>query len=268
MAFVEASTFDRVEPGRWRSVMNDAWQQGRGAYGGLVAAIFVRAFEAETADPARWMRTLTVHFCAPVLAGPTQVDVTVERVGKYVTQVSGRMHQNGATVATALATMALDRPGGAPWTTVVAPPMVPLAESPIAPFVPRMPSFLQFVETRYVGGELPFSGGNVAELGGWCRFREPVTPDTAMFAALLDVWPPAVAVLARGFEATASSVDLTYHFLQPLPLAGVDPDASYWMQSRSQVQVQGYAEEHGELWTADGRLVARARQWVAIFWQT
>ena len=267
MSFESASRFEQVEPGLYTGFVDAAWYQRRGAYGGLVAAILVRAFEEEVNDSSRPIRTLTVHFCAPVLAEvPVDVQVRIEREGRYVTQLTGRMVQGGGTVATATATLAADRPGSAPaWSQEPVPAMPSLADVPVSPDLPIMPGFTRFVQYRFCVGGIPFTGQREAEIGGWCRFREPVVADTAMFAALLDVWPPAVAVMADGLTATASSVDLTYHFLQPLPLSGVGEMEEYFMTARSRVGVPGYAEEQGELWTADGRLVARARQWVAIF---
>lgn len=267
MSFETASRFEQVEPGLYTGFVDADWYQGRGVYGGLVAAILVRAFENEVGDSARLMRTLTVHFCAPVVSGvPVDVQVRVERVGRYVTQVTGRMVQGGETVATSTATLGADRPGStSSWLHEPVPVMPPRETSPVAPDMPLMPEFTRFVQYRFCVGGVPFSGHPEAELGGWCRFREPVHADTAMFAALLDVWPPAVSVMANGLTATASSVDLSYHFLQPLPLSEVSLTEEYYMVSRSRAGVPGYAEEQGELWTADGRLVARTRQWVAIF---
>jgi acyl-CoA thioesterase len=267
MSFETASRFEQVEPGLYTGFVDATWYQGRGVYGGLVAAILVRAFENEVGDSSRLLRTLTVHFCAPVVAEvPVDVQVRVERVGRYVTQVTGRMVQGGETVATSTATLGADRPGSASaWLHETVPYMPPLATSAIAPDLPLMPDFTRFVQYRYCVGGVPFSGHSEAEIGGWCRFREPVIADTAMFAALLDVWPPAVSAMANGLTATASSVDLSYHFLQPLPLSEVSATEEYFMVSRSRAGVPGYAEEQGELWTRDGRLVARTRQWVAIF---
>ena len=53
--------------------------------------------------PARRPRTLTVHYLRAPAAGPVEIEVTVERSGRTVTNVSARLSQDGRLMALALA---------------------------------------------------------------------------------------------------------------------------------------------------------------------
>src|SRR5512140_3761693 len=87
------ATPERVDLGRWRVEFPDSWQQGRGAFGGLVLAAIIRSIEAELADPARALRTLTAEFCGPARPEPAELAVEVLREGSAVTTVDCRLTQ-------------------------------------------------------------------------------------------------------------------------------------------------------------------------------
>src|SRR5664279_2129853 len=95
----------RIEPlgeGRFGAEISERWWVGRGPNGGLVAALFMRAFEA-TVDPERAPRSLTIHFPRAPKAGPAELTVRVEREGGRATFLSARLEQAGEIQATAQA---------------------------------------------------------------------------------------------------------------------------------------------------------------------
>ena len=71
--FERALDLHAVGDGRYRTEIPDGWQQGRGAFGGLVMATLVRAVERAEPDEARRLRALTGEIPAPVLPGPAAV---------------------------------------------------------------------------------------------------------------------------------------------------------------------------------------------------
>lgn len=74
-------------------------------------------------------------------------------------------------------------------------------------------------------------------------------------AAFTDAWPPAVfsrLALPLGVPA----VDLTIHFRHAAPRV---PGWSL-VRFRTNLAAEGYLEEDGEVWSADGRLLAQSRQ--------
>ena len=73
--FVELTSGARVDPARWEWSVPDGWQQGRGAFGGLVIAALARALEAHVGDPERTLRSLTAVLPGATLAGPAMASV-------------------------------------------------------------------------------------------------------------------------------------------------------------------------------------------------
>jgi acyl-CoA thioesterase len=258
-------TWRRREPGQIIGSFDESWAQGRTIFGGLVAAVLARAAEDAVGDAERLPRSITVQFSAPVLPGEATAKADVVRAGKYVTQLTAALEQGGHTVATALAAFGATRPHPLSHRASAPPELPPFERLPSLPrLLPGAPAFTQHVDFRFCLGSPPFSGAEKPEVGGWCRLRQPSPPDVVTLCALLDAWPlPALAMLKS--PRPGATIDLSYHFLAPLPLEGVGDDEPYAFRCVSPTVADGYAEQLGELWTADGLLVARVRQIAAIF---
>lgn len=260
--FQAASQLTPLGDGRFYVHVDDTWAQGRGVYGGMVAALLARALVTLVDAPDRHLRTLTVQFVAPAVPGPMTVEVELIRAGSSATFASARLLCASGVCATALGTFARDRRDG-PTALFNDRPDFPAFDTlPEPPRWPGAPQFSQHVDYRWLVGSI-FSGEAHGEVGGWCRLRGDVAQDVVMFAALLDVWAPPALMLLDG-PRPAATVDLTYHFLAPLPLAGAGPNDAYACRAVCTWAKDGYAETVGSLWSADGRLVARQRQLVAL----
>jgi hypothetical protein len=72
-AFEQGSAVTPLGDGRFAADIPDGWQQGRGAFGGLVLAALLRAMEAAEDDRARVTRSLSGELCGPVLPGPVEI---------------------------------------------------------------------------------------------------------------------------------------------------------------------------------------------------
>jgi acyl-CoA thioesterase len=244
--------------GRFAAAMSERWWVGKGPNGGYVAAVILRAIQAG-AGAERAPRSLTVHYQRAPLAGPVEVSVEVEREGRRVTFLSARMTQDGKVQATAQAVLSEDwGEGGYSELTM------PDAGEPgeLHTFDPGAvagaPRMLQNYRARPALGEPAFSGG-APYTGAWIRSREPRLLDPPLAAALLDTWFPAPFVrLERPFGAP--TIDYTVHFRSPLPPAGAEPEDAYLVAFRSNLARHGFFEEDGELWSADGTLLAQSRQ--------
>ena len=267
--FASAIELNTVKSGTYRAQVDSSWFQGRGAYGGVVSALLLRACEQVVADDGgvgRRPRSLTVHFCAPLKQDEAVIEVAIDRKGAWVTHLSGRLRQGGDNVATLTATFASPRPPEARlhFNDVVMPQApAPAILEAIPADLPGIPQMTRHFEYRLAVGEVPYAGGEKAFLGSWLRLREPLVVDYAAAAAFLDALPPAVLCRVDGMRA-AASVDWTVHFLDELPAAGVAADAFWLVTAQTQVASDGYAEEVDQLFSPDGRLVAQARQLIAI----
>jgi acyl-CoA thioesterase len=238
-----------------------AWWVVRGPNGGYVAALLVRALEQAVGDAARPLRSLTVHYLRPPSEGEARIETTIERSGRTVTSVSGRLLQGGKLQAIALAAFA--RAVESPELHHALPPEV----APLEACPPRLDSGIpihQQFEQRFAIGPLPTSNTRTREArtGGWLRLVEPRPLDAALLVAFADAWPPSVFTtdeipIARGGVPT---VDLTVHVRTPLPAPGVAPGDAVLVSFRTREVGQGVLEEDGEIWSRDGRLLAHSRQ--------
>jgi acyl-CoA thioesterase len=249
---------------RFSCVFDPSWYQGRGTYGGVVTAQLARAFQ--TLVPTRDARVITVHFCAPA-TGEGTIEATLEREGANVTHLTARLThvRRGKVVTLATASAVFGRPlAEHDFGDHVAPRVPPPHEVPVFVQTPGWPVFARHFEFRPCLGYEAFRGAPEGHLGGWFRAVEPQSPDLAYVCALFDAWPPSALPLLLPPPRPAASVDLTFHFFRRFPL-DVPSDAPWLYEARTPVVRGGWGEEHATLWDTEGRLVARARQNVALF---
>lgn len=254
--FLRDTAIHSFGDGRYRADIDRGWWIERGPNGGYLAAIILRALLAEVGDRERTPRTLTVHYLEPPHEGPVSLSVVVERAGRGLSTVSARVVQDGTLVALALAAVARSRGGEGfdermpPSELGAGPGAVAVAEETPIPLAERF-------ENRPVIGGRPFTGGDEAVSGGWIRLREPVPVDAVVVTMLTDAWTPAVFSRVSSMVAVPT-VELTVHFRHPVPDA-VAGDYCF-VRFRSRTAVEGFVEEDGEIWSANGALLAQSRQ--------
>src|SRR5688572_29130952 len=157
-------------------------------------ALMLRGLEDAVADPARMPRSCTMHFLRPPQPGPVTVEATVERAGRTLTSLSGRMIQEGNLMGLALATFSTAWDG----------PLLDDARIPdVDPPQDRMtssrrgipdavpPPFIERMVFQHRFGPPLFSRADHAEVGGWLGLREERPIDVAAVAILADAWFPA-----------------------------------------------------------------------------
>lgn len=268
----EALNAERLEERSFRLVVEDGWQQGRGAYGGLVIGAMVRAAMVCSADSERIVRSVTAELLGPVLVGTARLVAEPLRQGGGVSAWRVRLLQSEAgcsdeaagapllELCQAVVVFGRVRPGTPSWDHTVAPEIPDWRSVPVLPLGPPLaPTFTQHFEFR-VTGTAPWTSATRATAAGFLRpKRWPGAVDAALIAALADVyWPSALAV----FDGPRPTATVTF----ALECFGVDLDFEQplFHVGRSEVAHEGYAVEDRELWTADGRLVARNHQVFAI----
>lgn len=241
-----------VEPG---------WQQGRGAFGGLVVGALIRAIEHRTADPARKLRSLTAELPGAVEVGTVDITVDTLRHGKNLSAVRAALTQHGEVRSHAVALLAASRSSAQAvgWNELTAPVVPPWSE--VAPRAAgAWPVFSQHFDYRVIEG-LPVSGSPARALG-WIRPTDPgPLRDAAYIAALADAWWP--AALAR-FETFRPIATIAYTLDIIGGLDGLDPMAPLIYRAVVPVCNDGYFLETRELWGEDGRLIAINQQTFAI----
>jgi acyl-CoA thioesterase len=267
--FGTVTRFDRdtaVTPagsGAYGGVVDEGWWIQRGPNGGYLAAMLLRALTAAVDDPTRHARSLTIHYAAAPAAGPVQIDTVVERTGRSLTTVTARLSQDGRLCAIAIAAFATERDSpvafaDAPMPDVGSPDDPPVLSRPRG----ASPTLSDRFDQRITSGG-PFLSGDPAVSGGWIRLEEPRVMDAPLAALYMDAWLPPVFIRA-GVLVGVPTIDLTVHFLAPLPLADLDPAAHLAVRFESRIARGGFVEEDGELWSPDGTLLAKSRQLALI----
>lgn len=250
--------------GRYEARIDPGWFVVRGPNGGYIAALLVRALEHAVGDPARPLRSLTVHYLRPPSEGEARVETAIERAGRTVTNASARLLQGGKLQALALAAFARAS-ASAEMHHALPPEVAPPEACPARPTSPISPIPIhERFEQRFAIGPPPFEGTRTREArtGGWLRLAEPRALDAALLVAYTDAWPPAIFTSHEIPPSTGGvpTVDLTVHVRTPLPVAGLRPEDPVLVCFRTREVSQGLLEEDGEIWTRDGRLLAHARQ--------
>lgn len=245
----------------------EGWGQGRASFGGLVLAAAVAAARRALPEP-RPCRAVVAAFPAPVGPGEVGLEVRALRHGRAVSSLQADLRQGGELGCVALAIFGSARPSAIAVPPPPRPPAPPPEELPplIAdvPGAERVaPQFTRHFDYRLAFGAAPYSGGDVREIGGWCRFRaEPGPLREEHVLALVDAWPsPAVSRMAA--PAPAASMTWSLELLEIEP----EPDPGGWWLYRADLELAagGYAHAAARLWSPAGRLAALSRQAVAIF---
>jgi len=148
-------------------VIPASWGQGRATFGGLVAALAFDVMASKVA-PGRAMRAMQVSFVGPVEPDvPAVFEAELLREGKAVSQVQGRILQNGETRLACLASFGGDRESSVQVAPSPAPEAVPVDQCQELPYIPGVtPEFTQHIDMRWSFGNMPFSGKGGREMGG------------------------------------------------------------------------------------------------------
>jgi acyl-CoA thioesterase len=243
------------------------WRAGRGPHGGYLAAMLLRALIETVADPVRSPRSLTIHYARAPQPGPVTITATIERAGRSLSTLSARMEQDGKLVALALAAFSV------PWS---APQIAELPMPDVAPQNPERktetlfskgaPPFTSHLVIQPRIGAVPFTGSDAPmEIGSWLGLSEPRPIDALSLAFFSDALfsPPFIRLTD---PSTTPTIDLTIHFRTPLPAATeTEPTQGFrhelcFARFRSGLVQDGFFEEDGVIWAADGSVLAQSRQ--------
>jgi acyl-CoA thioesterase len=195
------------------------------------------------------------------------IRTTIERAGRSLSTLSARIEQDGALVALALAAFSV------PWS---APEISDLPMPDVAPPDPQRrsgkllfegaPPFTQHLILQPRIGVIPFQGASEPmDVGAWLGLAEPRPVDALSLAFLSDAMfsPPFIRI---DQQATSPTIDLTIHFRAALPTLDAarenerDVDELCFARFRSGRVHEGFFEEDGVIWGADGTLLAQSRQ--------
>jgi hypothetical protein len=249
-------TFTAPDTATWE--VPDGWQQGRGAFGGLVLATLIRAL-VHDAPADRPLRTLTAALPAPTLVGSATLHRETLREGRGTTIRAVRLVQDGTVAVHAVGVLGVRRVEDGTWDRPVeVGDWREATEVPVQP--PIGPVFAPHYEYRLLEG-LPMSGRD-RRTAGWIRPRLPgPVRDAAYLAGCADAWWPA-AYVAMSRPRPAATVSFTLDVLGTFD--GLDPDAPLHLSADADLAHEGFTAETRLLRGHDGRILARNVQTMVI----
>jgi len=255
---------------RFQIEIPEGWGQGRATFGGLIAGILFKAMRVRVEED-RLARALNVSFIGPVSPGPITVEVNTLRNGSSVTQIEARAFQNDEIQCLTVASFGKDRESSLEISAANGPtaPM-PLDKAQELPYIPGVtPEFVQQFKMRWAYGGFPFTGNQENIMGGFMQFRDQPAQlkehafDETVLVTLIDAWPP-VQLSKLKKPSPASSLTWAMEFIQPLPET---LNNESWLHYKAEIDHShnGYGQNHAEIWTEEGQLLAVSRQTVTVF---
>lgn len=244
----------------------DDWTQGRTLFGGLQAALLVRAMRSHlTPGTDLPLRSLQVTFVAPVAPGRVAIRSRLLRTGKSAVHCEAHIESaDGHTECLAVAVFGRARP-----SVISIAPSPPVVANDVAssrqitwPAASAAPRFTHFLEQRWAAGGFPFSAAPEPRTQIHLRYRDEPVIDESIVIALADSIPsPAISVLDK--PAMASSLSWTLEMLcDTWPTDG----SRYWlMDAQADSAIDGYVSQSATLWTDQAKPVALSRQSAVVF---
>lgn len=247
--------------GQYQVNVGPDWMQGRTIYGGISAALCLRA--ARLAYPhLPPLRSALIAF-----AGPSAGDVSIRphllRQGKSAAFVTADLSSTagfgvhaafcfGASRVSAKRQVLLDMPS------------LPTPDDvyrPIATDRPR-PRFLEHFDMRVAKGAMPVSGATEADICWWLKALDSHEDCAeATLLALADAPPPAALSLFDSFTPL-STMTWMVDFLSD---DRSSPDGWYAAHLKSEAIADGYSAQNSYLWASDGKPRLACRQTIALF---
>lgn len=259
----------RVSAGdsQWRGHTSEDYWAFIGPFGGITAATMLRAI-AEHSQREGDPLALTVNYCAPIAAGPFDLDVRLIKANRSTQHWSVELtQQGGETAAFATAVFAVRRPS---WShrPVSRPDAPSFEETRRYPRSGLKMSWVHQYDFRFVEGQPLFGVATPGDLASpfsklWIGDAAPRRLDALSLASMSD------AFFARIFHVRNELVPFgtvsltTYFHVDADDL--IAEDASHVLAvSDASVFHKSYSDQAGALWSPSGKLLVTTQQ-IAYF---
>lgn len=240
----------------------ESWTQGRTVYGGLSAALLLKALEQKVASD-KSLRALNVAFSAPTMPNEAfEIQTELLREGRTIAQWQARLIQNNTICVQVQAVFGLPLESNLSIHAFKAPEIPSLEKAMIYPS-DNAPGFTQYFVMAQSQGDLPVSGGKSLALGGFMKFKQaPQKITVAHLVAMIDVWPPATMMQMKELKA-GSTVNWTMQFPQPMAEIATNEFVGY--QAEIQYSEGGFGITHAKIWNAKNELLALSQQTIIVY---
>jgi hypothetical protein len=261
--FSEVLDAATVSDGIWSVSVGEDWLQGRSLFGGMQAAIALRAMRRLVA-PEVPLRVLQMTFVAPVPAGTVSVRTRLLRTGKNVTHVEAAIVDGSATAAVFIGIFGAARPSR---VDVVPPLPAAVAEaSPADAERARPPSIVAFARQfriRWLRGDLPFSRSRRTDAAMEVGMADRVATATEEHVVAIADVPPPLALSFLDGPAPGSSLTWTLEMLgKDVSQLGLE---GWRLHMELTAAKDGYTSQQVLVCGPGGVPVALSRQCMVVF---
>jgi acyl-CoA thioesterase len=247
--------------GQYHVNVGPDWMQGRTLYGGISAALCLRAVRLAFPDLPP-LRSALIAFAGPS-AGDVHIRPTMLRQGKSAAFVTADLTSEAGFGVHATFCFGASRVS-AKRQVLLEIPNLPTPEEVYRP-IPKdrvLPHFTDHFDMRVAKGALPISGATDADICWWLKALDSHEDFAeATLLALADAPPPAALSLFDSFTPL-STMTWMVDFLSD---QHTSPDGWYAANLKSEAIADGYSAQNSYLWASDGKPLLACRQTVALF---
>lgn len=262
MLFSETlASMQAVDQG-WSAVIGADWSQGRGAFGGIVAALGNEAMR-RLVPADRPLRGLETVFVGPAFPGPVRIQAEILRVGKAVTIASARLWSDEQIAATFTGIYGAPRAVEISVTPEANTGVREVQDLPDSIFPQgKGPAFVQHFDLRFAEGSRPFTGLKVRTSKAYIRHKDLGSLTESHVVALIDCIPsPLMQMMTK--PAPSNSLTWTLQFQRHDYTFA--PEAWWRMDTEVDSAGDGYACETSVVLDPKGVPAALSRQLVVVF---
>lgn len=249
----------RVQSGVAQLEVPADWMQGRTVFGGLQAAVVLRAMRSLV--PEAPLRTLQGTFLAPVPQGLVTARAHVLRTGKSATHVEARIVDGDATLALLVGVFGTARPSA----VSIRPRQASLnVAKPIDfPFMRGVtPEFTQHFKVRWLRGLPPYMGDTQTDHVLEVSLRDAGPVSEAHVLAVADFIPP---VALSHLKAPAAGSTLTWMIEMIADRFDALAPERWRIDAQLASAGAGYTSQSVMVWGPQGEPVATSRQSMVVF---
>ncbi len=237
------------------------WMQGRTLYGGISAALCLRAVRLAFPElPA--LRSALIAFAGPS-SGDVHIRPSMLRQGKSAAFVTADLTSEAGFGVHATFCFGASRES-TKRQVLLEMPSLPTPDEVYRP-KPKdrvLPHFTDHFDMRVAKGGLPLSGAPDADICWWLKALDSHEEFAeATLLALADAPPPAALSLYDRFTPL-STMTWMVDFLADDPRS---PDGWHAAHLKSEAIADGYSAQNAYVWASDGKPLLACRQTVALF---
>lgn len=251
---------------RWQGQTSPDYWAFVGPFGGCTGATILRALidhPQRAGDPL----AMTVNYCAPVAEGPFDLDVRLVKANRSSQHWCVEMTQGGGDVATlATAVFAERRPS---WSHAQAPYPGAKAFEETLPYTKVNVPWARQYDFRFVEGEPKFGSSAPSSAPPdtysklWIGDKVPRKIDLLSLLSMSDAFFGRIFHAKREFVPFGTVSLTTYFHVSAEDLAAEDITRVLAVAD-AKIFNRSYGDQHGELWSPNGRLLATTTQ-IAYF---